>query len=111
MSRISKGSWGIESVVVGSETVMNYDGFEELRVANGQISINPIGLDFKIEEATKQSLILDSQGEIYFADFQESGDSLELQLTRPQFPETIVVNARAAEVCSRVTDEREVVQV
>lgn len=113
MSPLSEGSWVIESVVVNSETVMNYDGFEQLRIMDDCISISPAGLDLSVVQKFRASLILESQGQKFYGEFFKTGDAVELRLNRPKFTETITINGRVSSSpkCSTVLQKREVVQV
>ena len=110
MSPLSQGKWDIESVIVNSETIMNYDGFERLTLSGRRIAIQPAGLDFVVDSINDNQLTLVSRGQLFFAKCQQKSNRLELSLTRPKFAETIVINARDQRDTSD-TVEREVVQV
>ena len=60
--------------------------------------------------AEERRLVLVSQEQIYFADIEQNTTKLKLTLTRPELSETIEINSRSFKA-SRVTAEREVVQV
>lgn len=113
MSPLSQGSWVIESISVNSETVMNYEGFEQLHIIDGRISILPIGLDLDVVQKLNANLVLDSQGQKFYGEFVEAGDEVELRLNRPKFAGMITINGRdlSSPDCSTVLRKREVVQV
>lgn len=106
MSQLSKGIWDIKSVLVNSETVTNGDGFDRISMDENRIAISPAGIVFDVVENNRNNLILQSQNLVYFADVEIRGSDLDLKLNRPEFTETIEINA----VCG-VPVEREVVQV
>ncbi len=110
---LPQGCWAIESLIVNSETVQNYEGFEKLEAKEDQISILPAGLDFKVVEAKSNELVLDSQGQQFIGQLIRSGESVKLQLNRPRFSETIVINGRgcASQLHETIQRKREVVQV
>lgn len=112
-SPLSEGSWDIESVVVNSETVMNYDGFEQLQIMEDCVKIMPAGLDLSVVQKFKASFVMESQGQKFYGEFFKTKNSVELRLNRPKFTETITINGRVSSSphCSTVFQKREVVQV
>ena len=87
------GYWTINSVQVNSEPVMDQDGFEKLVVSNNQISIEPAGIEFSVNQATSRSAILESRSQVFFAEYSRNDGTLTLNLSRPAFRETIRLNA------------------
>ena len=71
MSTLLPGFWSIDSVIVDTETVMNYEGFERLQITDDQVLIEPMGLSFAIQESRDdQSTTLISQGQVFNVSFQ-----------------------------------------
>ena len=87
------GNWTIDSVQVNSEPVIDRDGFEKLVVSQNQISIEPAGIEFSVNQHTSRSAILESRSQVFFAEYSSNGGQLTLDLSRPAFRETIRVNA------------------
>ena len=93
MSAFRQGKWRIQSVIVNSETVVNNEGFLRLEVEGIELAIQPAGFRFKIQQSTARSAVLESRGQVYFADFNCEDDVLQLNLSRPGLSETIQITA------------------
>ncbi|MCP4477319.1 MAG: hypothetical protein GY818_04425 [Planctomycetaceae bacterium] len=89
------GLWRIESVKVDAETVVD-EGFDQLLVSDNQISIEPAGIEFSVNQSTWRSAVLESRSEVYFAEFSKRDDKLTFEITRPAFNETIRLYASMA---------------
>ena len=87
------GAWRIESVQVDAETVEE-EGFDQLLVSPQQISIEPAGIEFSVNQATWRSAVLTSRSEVFFAEFSKRDNELPFELSRPAFNEKIRLNAR-----------------
>ena len=87
------GAWRIESVQVDAETVED-EGFDQLLVSPQQISIEPAGIEFSVNQATWRSAVLTSRSEVFFAEFSKRENELTFELSRPAFNEKIRLNAR-----------------
>ena len=111
MSNVSVGYWDIESVVINSQTIVNYEGFERLAMTRNRLAVLPAGLDFAVESVDGNNLVLVSRGQLFQAKLRQHRKRLVLSLTRPKFTETIVIQARARNADASGTVEREVVQV
>ena len=88
-----QGAWTIDSVQVNSETVLNNDGFEKLIVSPNQVSIEPAGIEFIVNQSTSRSAILESRSQVFFAEYSQNDGRLTLSLSRPAFRETIRLSA------------------
>ncbi len=86
------GAWAIKSVQVDAEKVDN-EGFEHLHVTPNQITIEPAGIEFAVNQATSRSAILESRSQIFFAEYFKRDDELTLELSRPAFDEKVRLNA------------------
>ncbi len=93
MSTFSEGTWHIETVLVNKETVMNNEGFTGLEVSKDEIVIQPVGMRFNVEQETMHSAILESRGQIYYADWSVDGPTIELVVSRPDVRDTITFSA------------------
>ena len=87
------GAWTIRSVQVDKEPVLD-EGFERLVVSPGQIAIEPAGIEFNVSQATHRSAILESQSQLYFAEYSKVDDELTVEFSRPMFNEKVRLNAR-----------------
>ena len=88
-----QGAYTIDSVQVNSEPVMDNDGFEKLIVAPNQVSIEPAGIEFVVNQSTSRSAILESRSQVFFAEYSKRDGHLTLDLSRPAFRETIRLSA------------------
>jgi len=93
MSALRAGKWQIQAVLVNDQTVLNNDGFRHLEITTSEFVVQPIGFRFAIQQSTPRSAVLESRGQIYFADFSLQGDAIDLKLSRPNFAETIRIEA------------------
>ena len=93
MNAIKNGEWTILSVLVNSETVMNYQGFVHLEIRDDLLTIQPIGLEFRVLRATEGRAVLESRGQTYYADFNFREGKLEMAMTRPNYSESVVITA------------------
>lgn len=82
------GAWRIESVQVDAETVVD-EGFEQLLVSSNQISIQPAGIEFSVNQSTWRSAVLESRSEVFYAEFSKRDNKLTFELSRPAFNEKI----------------------
>ena len=94
MNCVPDGRWGIESIIIDDQTVLNYEGFEFLCVDGEDVSIQPVGIRFVVDEATESSAIYKSRDTNYFVKSNVSGQSLQLQMTRPNYKETFSITAK-----------------
>ena len=94
MSISRNGEWAALTVRVNSETVMSFEGAVSFQIQDDELTIEPIGLKFRIEEADSKQAILESKGRSYFADVQFNDDDVKLVLNRPRFGETVEILAR-----------------
>lgn len=93
MYSILPGQWMIRTVLVNSEPAGKESGFQMLISNNGELRIEPAGIALKVNQATARSAVLESQSQVFFADYATRGDELTLNLSRPQFSETISIVA------------------
>ena len=98
MVAIPKGDWSILSITVDDQSVQNKEGFEMIELSDDVITIHPSGMTFNVQQATEHSAVLESQGQVFFADYKTSDQDkqLNLRLTRPRFAETIDIQAQFA---------------
>lgn len=89
------GAWRIESVQVDAEPVVE-EGFDQLVVSSNQISIEPAGIEFSVNQSTWRSAVLESRSELFFAEFSKRDDKLTFELSRPAFNEKIRLFASMA---------------
>ena len=96
MVAIPNGDWAILSIAVDNQSVHSSEGFERIEMSETGMTIRPSGMTFTVQQATKDSAVLESQGQVFFADFKTSqqDQQLNLRLTRPQFAETIDIQAQ-----------------
>ena len=97
MSVFREGTWHIETVLVNKETVMNNEGFTGLEVSDNEIVIQPVGMRFKVEQETMHSAIMESRGQVYFADWTVDNTAIELVISRPDVKDTITFSAKRVE--------------
>ena len=95
MTCIPHGDWAINCILINETTVMNDDAIRGLEISESEWVLKPIGQRFKVVQSTSNSAVLESKGETYYADFQASGGSLVLQMSRPNFKERIRIEAVA----------------
>ena len=94
MENLKSGRWAALSVVVDSQPVLNFEGFVRLEISDFELTIEPIGLRFWIEELQEGRAILETNGQRYLADFDLHEDALHLTLTRPDESEQVVISAQ-----------------
>lgn len=92
-SRIRRGNWEIQAVIVNSETVMNDEGFRRLEFANNEMVIQPVGFRFQLSESSDNEVVFMSRGQIFNAAINLDGEHVHLELTRPKFDESISIEA------------------
>lgn len=95
MKSIPKGNWQIDCVLLNETTVMNNDGMRGLEILEDEWVIQPSNQRFRIRQATDNSAVLESNGQVFYADFEINGGQLELKLSRPNLKETIKIEAIA----------------
>lgn len=95
MNSIPLGNWHIESVVVNDTTVVNNDGIQGLEILEDEWVIQPLDQRFRLDAVKEDSVVLDSNGQVYFAKFDIIGDRLKLKMSRPKINETITIDAVA----------------
>ena len=93
MSSFPHGEWRIDGVLINQETVMNDEGFRFLQIADEDLAIQPAGLTFAVKQSTQSSAVLESRGQVFFAEFKVNADRMTIELTRPKFKETIQIEA------------------
>ena len=91
-----KGEWSILSINVDNQSVHNSEGFERIEMSDNVMTIRPAGMKFTVQHVTERTAVLESQGQVFFADYKTSrqDQQLNLRLTRPQFAETIDIRAQ-----------------
>ncbi len=97
MNKIQPGRWAIESIMINTTTVMNFEGFEYLEVEEGKISIQPIGIQFAVTESNQRRAVLLSRGRVFLIEFEVQGNELKMTMTRPKFSDTFQVTAQLQE--------------
>ena len=95
MSTIPQGNWAIECVLINEETVMNSDTVRGLKILKDEWVIQPVGQRFRIRQSSGKTVVLESEGEVYFADFEVNGCNLKLNLSRQNVKETLMIEATA----------------
>ncbi len=95
MSSIPTGDWAIECILVNHETVMNNEGMRALEIREDEWVIQPAGQRFRIRQSTSKTALLESNGEIFYADFEAEGCELKLTLAREDRNETVSIEAVA----------------
>ncbi|HMO14761.1 MAG TPA: hypothetical protein PKD64_06780 [Pirellulaceae bacterium] len=98
MIPIRNGLWSIRRVAVNADQTANDDTFRQLIVNGKSVRIEPAGIDFSVNQSTSKSAILESRSQIFFADFFEHGERLRLTLSRPEFAETVSLDAEYLDV-------------
>ena len=96
MKNVPIGRWQIESVLINSATVMNFEGFEYLENGEQEISILPIGIKFNIEESSEDRALLKSRDATYFVASEMRGDELWIEMKRPNCSEVFEITATLA---------------
>ena len=95
MSSIPTGNWQIECILINDETVMNYESIRGLEILKDEWVIQPSGQRFRIRQSAGNTAVLESNGQVYFADFEVDGCSLKLKMSRQNVKETIGIDAVA----------------
>ncbi|MFK7766715.1 MAG: hypothetical protein AB8B55_05800 [Mariniblastus sp.] len=95
MFSIPKGDWAVESILINGTTVMNNDGMRGLEILDDEWVIQPVGQRFKVRQSTSKTAVLESNGEVFYADFEVRGSDLRLQLARENRNETVCIEAIA----------------
>lgn len=95
MNSIPTGKWAIESVLINEETVMNYDSVRSLHIQKDEWVLQPVGQRFRVRQSSGNSAILESQGDVYYAEYEVSGSDLLLRLSREKVKETLTIEAIA----------------
>jgi len=95
MNSIPKGNWQIDCVILNEVTVVNNDGMRGLEILEDEWVIQPSNQRFRIRQTTNDSAILESNGQVFRADFEINGSKLGLKLSRPNLKETIKIEAIA----------------
>lgn len=95
MSSIPHGDWAIECVLINEETVLNSDGVRALEIHKDEWVIQPNGQRFRVRQTAKKSAVLESEGHVYFADYEVQGSNLMLKLSKENVRETLTIEAVA----------------
>ena len=95
MSSIPKGEWAIESIIVNRQTVVNNDGMRALQILDDEWVIQPAGQRFRIRQSTSKTAVLESNGEVFYADYKVNGSDLNVTLARKNRNETVSIEAVA----------------
>ena len=93
MKNVPFGRWQIESVLINSTTVMNFEGFEYFENGEQEISILPIGIKFDVEESSENRALLKSRDATYFVASEMRGDELWVEMKRPNSSEVFEITA------------------
>lgn len=93
MKNIRNGRWKIESVIINSSTVMNYEGFEYFEVNDEHSRIQPIGISFVEIESDELGAVLKSGDTTYFIATEVNGDELTMQMSRPNYGDVFEITA------------------
>ena len=88
-----KGVWCVNAVLINQKTVMNNEGFRFLNVTDDEISIEPVGIKFRVRQKTEGKAVLESNHELFYADFSYSQAFFTIELTRPNCQESILFEA------------------
>jgi len=105
MKNVPFGRWQIESVLMNSTTVMNFEGFEYLQNGEREISILPVGIKFDVEESTGNKALLKSRDASYFVVSEVTGDELKIEMKRPNSGEVLEITATLQTVASETTSK------
>ena len=87
------GVWCVNAVLINHKTVMNNEGFRFLNVLDDEISIEPVGIKFQVKQKTEGRAVLESDGQIFYANFSRSPECCSIELTRPNCQESILLEA------------------
>ncbi len=87
------GRWRIEMILVDRKTVMNNEGFCGLLITENELQILPAGMLFSIKQSSDGTAVLQSRGQDFYAEYKYENDVLEIELSRPKFNETILIEA------------------
>ena len=93
MGGVPKGEWEIVSILVNRETVLNDDGFRSVEIADDELIIQPSGMSFKVKQSTSENAVLESRGQVFYADFSFSQGMMIVELTRPKLKESVRIEA------------------
>ena len=93
MNPIKPGVWQVQQVEVNSMPADEAGEFNFLISTPETLRLDPAGIVFKFSQATGRSAVLESQAQIFFADFGIRGDRLTINLSRPAFSERITIVA------------------
>ena len=106
MSFIPEGDWAIECVLINQVTVMNNEGMRAVEVKDDAWVIQPAGQRFRICQSTAKSAVLESNGEVFYADYEVDGNKLLVDLSRRNIKEVVSFEAVAitADVFASLTD-------
>jgi hypothetical protein len=88
-----KGVWCVNAVLINQKTVMNNEGFRFLNVTDEEFSIEPVGIKFRVRQKTEDRAVLESNHELFYADFSYSQELFRIELTRPDCQESILFEA------------------
>lgn len=88
-----KGVWCVNAVLINQKTVMNNEGFRFLNVTDDEISVEPVGIKFRVRQKTEGRAVLESNHELFYADFSCSEEFFTVELTRPNCLESILFEA------------------
>lgn len=109
MNSIPNGNWDIECVLINNRTVLNDDAIRCLEIYDDEWVIQPAKQRFRVRQTSTKSnglmsAVLESKGDVYFADFKVKGSNLTLSMSRPNIKEVITFEAIAitADVFSKV---------
>ena len=91
--QIPKGTWRIASMSVNSDKNVLDDGYQHLVVSDRALRIEPIGIQFSVNQSTPKSAVLESRSQLFYADYFQVQDRLTIKLSRPAFAETIVLES------------------
>ena len=95
MISIPLGSWSIESVIVNGTTVVNDDSIRGLEIHEDGWVIQPSNQRFRLRESNGSTAVLESGGQLYYADVDVNADRLSLKMSRPKIEETVTIDAVA----------------
>lgn len=99
-----KGVWCINAVLINQKTVLNNEGFRFLNITEDEISIEPAGIKFRVRQKAEGKAVLESNHELFYADFWYQEECLNIELARPncqesiQFETELVASAELAEI-------------
>ena len=90
---LSMGVWCINAVLINHKTVMNNEGFRFLNVMDEELSIEPVGIKFRFKQKTVGRAVLESNGEVFYANISQSTECCAIELTRPNCQESFLLEA------------------